>query len=244
MEREGKEKKFWTKDNLISLMAVIAFLLCIGFGLKKSYQPMWLFMIMSVAFLFFSNLDRIVKITLSKTGFTAETREVIKEAKITINELQDLAKITATLSLGLVKRTGRLGGYSYDEKEYLKKSVLQVLEQIGLSREERDKILTDSRWHDYVEFDYVYYILGGYKSNQIFTKEQLKDKKIMFPNRGLGNVLTPEELEQIFKKYDLFNDEIKEIIKDYEHYIKYRKQKRSEVWKDRENWYKLIKAKK
>lgn len=93
---------------------------------------MWLMGIISVAFLFFANLERISKLKFGKTGFEAETREVVREARSTIKELRDLSKIMVSSILGLVKRTGRFGGYSYDEKEQIKEQTVAVLMGLGI----------------------------------------------------------------------------------------------------------------
>jgi len=88
-----------------------------------------------VALLVAANLDRISEFKASKSGFearTREVREVIAEAKSTVSELQLLARNIGELTLSLVKRSGRFGGYNEDEKEKIKSSVLDVLRKVGI----------------------------------------------------------------------------------------------------------------
>ena len=237
-------KKYLTKNSLLTLMALVAFLFAICFGFIKSFQAMWLMGIISVVFLFFANLDKISKLRFDKTGFEAETREVVREAKSTIKELQDLSKIMAITTLGLIKRAGRLAaGYSYGEKENIKESVLDVLQQNGISKEERERIVTESGWYNYTELDYVHHILGGSNIPTVLPRERIADWKGL-RHRSLDNIATPEELTQFFKQIGLLNTEVKELIEDYEYYIKHRKQRRSGVWNNRASWSHFEKQKK
>lgn len=119
--RANKMKRYFKQNNLLTFLALIAFSFCVYFGISKNYGPMYILFFLCLACLFFANLDHIKRVKVDKSGFEAETREVIREARSTIKELQDLSKIMAHISLGLLKREGRFGGgYSYDEKENLK----------------------------------------------------------------------------------------------------------------------------
>jgi hypothetical protein len=66
-----------------------------------------------------ANLDRIAEFKASARGVEAKTREVIARAETAVSELQMLARIVGTLTLSLVKRSGRIGDYS-DAEEYLR----------------------------------------------------------------------------------------------------------------------------
>ena len=216
-------------------MALVAFLFAICFGFIKSYQAMWLMIIISVVFLFFANLDKISKLKFDKTGFEAETREVVREAKSTIKELQDLSKIMALSTLGLVKRSGRWGGYSYDDKEKIKDQTLSVLKKVGIPHKECESILTESNWYKYTELDYVLHVLGGNEIPQALPHERIAKWKDL-RHRSLDNLATPEELTQFFEQLGLLNGEVKELIEDYKYYIEHRKQRRPDVWSNRANW--------
>ena len=222
-------------------MTLVAFGFCVYFGVSKSYEPMWILSLLCFASLVFANLDRIKRFKVDKSGFEAETREIVKEARNTIKELQDLSKIMATITLGLVKRTGRWGGgYSYEEKEDLRDSVLNILLQIGVSDEECEEIITGTKWHQYVELDYVHHLLGGSHIPSSLPEEKIGEWK-QLRKRGLNNLPSPEELTRFLEQCELLNPNMKELIEDYEHYIRFREQRRPSVWKDRGNWFSFLK---
>ena len=235
----NKMREYLTKNNILTLMALIAFPSGIGFGLVKSYQAMWLMGIISVVFLFFSNLDKISKLKFGRTGFEAETREVVKEARNTIKELQDLSKIMASTTLGLVKRTGRLGGYSYDDKEKIKNETLDVLERLGISDEDIEMVIAESKWHKFTELDYVYHILGANLPPEILGFPKISERQKLLI-RDLDHTASPEELTEFLTHVGLLDNEANELIKDYRHYIEFRKQRRPEVWSNRGSWSHLL----
>lgn len=80
----------------------------------------------SAVLLIMANLDQIAEFKASGAGIEARTRDVLARAQNTQNELQRLSKRVASISLSLVKRSGRLGGYSENEQEQIKSSVLTV----------------------------------------------------------------------------------------------------------------------
>lgn len=229
----------------LTIIAIIVLGFSVWFGLLEDYRPMGVTFVAFVLLLLCANLDRIKWFKIGQSGVEAETREVIEEAKSTIKELQSLSKIMATTTLGLVKRTGRWGGYSYDEKEEVKESTLKVLREIGVSEEEIEKVVSESKWHEFVEFDYALSILGGSRAWPPDLPEDLRREWIEFRRKfGFNNIAKPEDLTEFLDKYGLLSDEAKELIKDYEYYIKHRKQRRPQVWSKREEWTHLRKTKK
>ena len=79
------------------------------------------------------NLDRISEFKASSKGIEARTRDVVARAETAIAELRLLAVQIAELTLSLLKRSGRMGGYTDDEETAFKDSVLGVLTKIGVS---------------------------------------------------------------------------------------------------------------
>jgi hypothetical protein len=231
----NRMKRYFTQNNLLTFLALIAFVFCVYFGMSKSHQPMWVLFMLCIALLFFANLERIKRLRFDKSGFEAETREVVKEARDTIKELQDLSKIMASTTLGLVKRTGRWGGYSYDEKEKIKNETLDVLERLGISDEDIEIVVAESNWHKFTEVDYVHYILGGSNVPGSLPENKIEEWK-QLRRRGLDSLPSPEELTLFLEQCGLLNNEGKDLIEDYEHYIKSRQQRRPTVWSNRGNW--------
>jgi hypothetical protein len=108
--------------------------------------------------LFFGNLDRIKTLRASGSGFEAETRDVINEAKDTIALLRKLAVVTAGLQVKMLAAEGRLQGpASLLQKDAQKEQLLSDLKIIGLNEEEITKVAAaDKAW---VMWDYTIYIL-------------------------------------------------------------------------------------
>ena len=130
--------------NLYIVMAVIAFLFCLWFGISTKYGAMGFSLTAFLGLMFFANIDKFSEFKAGKSGFEAKTREVtqvVNEAKTTIKELQALAKITASTTLSLVKRAGRIGGFSDEAEENIKKSILDVLDRLKIPKEEHNKAL-------------------------------------------------------------------------------------------------------
>lgn len=191
------------------------------------------------ALLFAANLDRISEFKASGAGIEAKTREVLHRAEVTLNELQTLAKQVGAVTLSLVKRNGRLGGYSDAEEAEIKSSVLSVLKQVGIQESEFPQIL--SEWHKFTDFDYAHYILGGSTIPDDATPEALKEWKDL-RSGGINKIPTPDEIELFLESHGYITPELKERINDYEHYLQIRAHRRPEDWEQRNNWGRLKKT--
>ena len=168
-----------------------------------------------IALLVTANLDRISEFKASRSGIEARTREVVARAETAVSELQLLATQVAELSLSLVKRQGRLGGYSDDEQDAIRTSVLGVLAKLGLPEKSTQSVLRE--WHHLVEFDYSHYILGGSHIPHNAPPEVLAEWKTMRTG-GLTSVPSPEELRTFLAKYGYLIAKIEDFIRDYEYY--------------------------
>lgn len=186
-----------------------------------------------------ANLDRVSEFKASKDGFEARTHNVIARAEFAVKELHVLAIQVAELSLSLVKRQGRLGGYSDDEEETIRSSVLSVLRKLGVSEETDNQILRE--WHQIVEFDYVGAILGGNFAPERATNEQIAEWKSL-RNGGITSYPSPNDIRMFLSKSNYLTTEIEERIQDYEHYIIHKTHRRINEWKNRENWGHLRKT--
>lgn len=194
-----------------------------------------------VALLVAANLDRISEFKASKSGFEARTREVsevIAEAKSTVSELQLLARNIGELTLSLVKRSGRFGGYNEDEKEKIKSSVLDVLRKVGIPESEFSAILTE--WYRFTEFDYAHGILGG-----SYIPESVDDAVLMewesLREGGIVQIPDPETLRAFLSKHNFLNEEFEELLKDYEFFCSHKIHRRPDVWQNRQHWGRLRK---
>ena len=229
---------------ILTTASLIAFGFCIYFGFSKDGKELWIMtppFIMAILFLFFANVDRLKTFSASLKGVTAETREIrdiVSEGKNLIKELRDLSKIMATTELGLIKRSGRLGGYSYGEKEEIKASTLNLLQQIGIPEKEIQTIVDKSKWHLYTKFDYVHLILGGSMIPQkIFQhQDRIKERKTLL---NINDLPSPDKLRAFLDKCGVLT-KAEEFIQNYEYYINNHKQRRPDIWNKRDEWRKII----
>ena len=181
--------------------------------------------------LFAANLDRISEFRATATGVEAKTRDVLQRAEHTLSELQVLARTVAKTALSLVKRSGRLGGYNDDEEESFKRSILNVLDEIGVPETELSDVLYD--WHRLTEFDYILYMLGhsrvpeGFEGHDIFVEWKAL--------RSFDNMASPDRIREFLTKWDILTPEREEYVKDYEYYRDHKRHRRPDVWKDRKN---------
>jgi len=190
----------------------------------------------SLAFMFImfiNNLDRISEIKASGKGFEARTREVIKEAKVTIKEMQNLVKIIVKIELSLVMRTGRFGSFSDEDKEKIKNDLLDILKQLQISMTEQQELLTE--WHNFEKLDYVHYILGGSQVPSGISNEYRSKWKVL-RRRGFHDLPTPDELTNFLINGDCLTTKRKELIEDYKYYISNLHHRRPEIWHQREEW--------
>ncbi len=175
--------------SIVAVLVLIAGLAARFFG-----GDLWMMIIAFsgfVACLITANLDRISEFKASKSGVEAKTREIVARAENTLRELQLLAVKVTELSLSLVKRNGRWGGYSDEEQEQIKNDLFSVLREVKVSEAEIQKTLVE--WHRFVEFDYAHFILGGSTiPSKLDPATQTAWKSLC--NRGIGKIPTREEI--------------------------------------------------
>jgi hypothetical protein len=193
----------------------------------------------SMAFLFTANLDRISEFRASGTGVEAKTREIIAKAETTLTELQVLAKNIGTVTLSLVKRSGRLGGYADDEQESIRESVLQVLEKVGIPKADMPGVLAE--WHTFTELDYAHAILGGHHAPDPMEPQIMEEWRAL-RSGGILKIPTPSEIRSFLERHGFLTEDSNEYLKDYEHYRQFKVHRRPEVWKAREHWGHLRKT--
>jgi hypothetical protein len=220
-------------------LSIVAVLVLVGGLIAGFFGEYW---VMAVAFAGFvgcllaANLDRISEFKASKSGVEAKTREVVARAENTLRELQLLAMRIAELSLSLVQRTGRWGGYSDEEQDRIKNDLISVLREIKISEADIQGVLIE--WHRVVEFDYAQLILGG------STVPDKNDPKTMAAWKSLGdggisNVPTPEMLERFLDEFGFMSPERREQLADYAYYRIHRVHRRPEAWAARQSWGRL-----
>ena len=218
----------------LSIIAVLALAAGMGFGYLGHTGLLIAGLFAALAFLVTANLDRISEFKASKTGIEARTREVVARAETAVEELRILAEQLAELSLSLVKRQGRIGGYSDDEQESIQSSILDVLRKLGVPESTFPGILKD--WHRLTEFDYAHYIMGGNLVPQGASAEVASEWK-QLRHRGIAHLPVPAEVCAFLSKNDYLTSELEELLQDYEHYRTHRTHRRPQVWRERQHWH-------
>jgi len=190
-----------------------------------------------VSCLIAANLDRISEFRASAGGVEAKTREVIARAENTLSELQLLARTVAELTLSLVKRSGRWGGYSDQEQEKIKTQVLDVLRNLKTPDKDLPRIMEE--WHRFTEFDYAIAILGGSivpdASNEVIEKWQT------LTSGGIVKIPSPQEIRKFLEDHGFMTEARSEYVDDYVYYQVHKKHRRPDVWQAREEWGRLKK---
>jgi hypothetical protein len=177
-----------------------------------------------------ANADRISRLKASATGFEAETRAIIDEARATIDQLRAVAKIAVQANLSLVMRSGRWGGFSFDEKESIRQASLHALDLLHIPKKEQEEMFGD--WHKVNRFDYVHLLLGRHtvpKEVQGNLELQAEWSKL----RGGGFDGNPPSVvvEEFLRKARMLDPERVELLEDYCYYENHGEHRRPDVWK-------------
>ena len=224
-----------TKRVVNYILLVIVGFLPIAVGVKHGVAVGGLAIFsLGVAYLLF-NLDRFKQVKAGLGGIEAELRETIKEAKDVLAATKKVAIMAAKTELSLTVRSGRIGGYDEREKEERKNAVLSSLQQLQVDAEEVGDILLEA--NKFTIFDYAMSILGNHIPNE-FPKDKIAQWKEL-RHLDLDNPASPEQLREFFTSIGKLNDEVEEIIQDYEHYLERKEHRRFEVWENHQEWWKL-----
>ena len=223
--------------TICGIVVLVAGLVLSFFGASTWVMPLALAGL--VALLIFANLDQISKFKVSGSGIEATTREaraVIAEAKSTLSELQLLARNVGEVTLSLVMRSGRMGGYADAEAEKIKTSVLDVLKKVGVPEAELPSVLAD--WNRFTEFDYAHFILGGSTVPDTKHNTIVEEWKKLRAG-GISNIPTPDSIRAFFVKHNVLTAKLDEYLKDYEYFLVHKLHRRPEVWAERQHWGRL-----
>lgn len=223
---------------ILSAISIAALLIAIlsSFGEESSSALVGIWLTFSL-FAFAISFPEAIK-SISFLGGKIEPRLEEK-----INELKTLAEINAKLFLDLMQGRSRLGPSSEKYMDEVYHDIEKVLRTCGSSSEEIRKI--QSNWHRWVEFDYIHGILSPRSQiHHPLVKEQKdewvkKRKQIYDSTENAQNVdaVSPDQLRELFRKFDSYDDKIKELIDDFEYYRKNKKHRDTERWKKRHNWF-------
>ena len=213
--------------NIVGIAAAIA---AIVVGILGMPGVMVVAFLLAIGLLFVANSDRIAKVRASATGFEAETRALIDEARATIDQLRIVGKIAVQANLSLVMRAGRWGGFSYDERERIRQVSLAALDQLGVSPNEREEIFEE--WHTVTRFDYADWLLRHPIVRQkTGASDGLKAEWRALRGGGFENIPSFRTIELLLQKSAVVEDEVRQLLEDYRHYETHKQHRRPEMWK-------------
>jgi len=181
-----------------------------------------------IFFMFYSALDKFVRIKASVTGFEAETRKVIKEAESTIEELQTFGKNSVLIFLSVIKWIGRAGTYSSKEEQLIENRMRSILKNLKFSDNEITSFIKESDWFKITCHDYTNKILS--KINALSLNETQKNSLIELRASRLEDISSPSKLKSVIEKHNLTSKEIDELLEDYKYYTEHCQHRRLSEW--------------
>jgi uncharacterized membrane protein len=222
MERKkmSVQKKI-SNDDIISILLLIVGIIA---GFNKCIT-LTILCFLGVAVLYcIKNADKIKNAKFSKDGFEFEFRRIMKEAEVTIAEMQELAKLVSKTALSSMKRMPIYGGYSIAQEETIKESFLKMLSKIKLSSKDIEYVLEE--YNKYIEMDYVHLLLIVNTSGLMQDEH---NELIQMEACSEDNYPSPEEIETYLEKHNFVDKLRKELLEDYKYFRANKKYRRPKV---------------
>ena len=215
--------------NIIKTILIILFIsLTFYFSLFKIDTGAILFAIFSIFFtlLFYGNKFEIVEILGAKFK--------LKELNNSIEELKELSKLTASISLDLLQECNRwIDAEDYEKRKldfFLK--IDKILSNVQISEQEKEEIY-EKYWHKWVLFDYANNAISSINlvisNNTLLTTEDRDHLKSLLCNpHCYSDVISAYKFA--IQKGIKFDDNTNEKMNDFEYYINNKKHKNKERW--------------
>jgi hypothetical protein len=217
----------------LSIAGVLIFVAGLAMGFLGYSQVMWASCVGFIGCLIAANLDRISEFNASATGVTAKTREVITRAESAVTQIQALATVVAEVTLSLVKRSGRLGGYSDADADAVLERVLGTLDKLAVPKSELPNVMRE--WRRITEYDYVLAILGSTRAPGSVDPNAIKEWNALRAG-AFSNIATPEQVRTYLTKYGFLTPDRVTYLEDYEYYRAHGAHRRPSVWHQRNEW--------
>lgn len=218
---------------VLVIASIAAFVTGVWFAAKGHWTAMWWPFGLSALFVYVAHLDRIQEVTLGKSGFKAVSKDV-REIQVGLKDLQQIM-ITMARSIATVAEcSGRIGGMPDEVNKAMKERLREALELIQIHD---PGIKTDylAEAHQFIEFDYVYHILGGAtipdRDHYCLTEWRTL--------RQFGSLTSPDEIEAFLTTHGFDTKERLERVEDYRSYRRNRMHRRPTEWDRRNKWGRL-----
>lgn len=163
----------------------------------------------------------LVKFRLTGTGLEADLEKI----RNSLEELHHLAELFGSMSLRQMQGSGRWGGYSTAQRADMRKSIVDGLERVGLPKERIGKVL-EAEW-PFMHFDYASRVKMAINKKR---PQEINEEwnALMEPySKGIGNEADPGVLRLFVEKHDLMDDELRDLLEDYDQFHKDRTHRRA-----------------
>lgn len=219
--------------TLVFNLIAIGFLGLIAFGVLAPTPWAWPSLIICLVAAGFAgllgNMNQLESFKAGTTGIEAKTREVVREARETINELHTLAEEVVAVLVDEIDGSGRWGGgHTAGEKDARKASLRATLQRIGLPDARVDAAFASERkW-----------ALTDYAVGALNMLKDRPDELIEFDkaHRDDRTAIDPAALRPLLLRAGAEPWRVA-LVDDFEHYQRTGKHRRPHIWRDRGRWH-------
>lgn len=220
--------KFWRHafySLAVTLIAIFVYLLLQG------RDGQFLALLAAFMCLVAARFDDIAKFKLSKDGLEGEMRQVLDEAKATLEQLHSVAETQSRMILWSMQAHGRWGGFDFDSQTEMRETVVANLRALGVSQAKIDAVLSVE--HPYIDFDHASFVTNAVDTTSFNVDTTAAWNEFFSPDirKGFGCQPSPDELEAFLAKWNLITGEVNERLTDYRHYLATRTHRRPDAWK-------------
>lgn len=185
----------------------------------------------------YAEFKQIKKLKLSTSGVEAEMREVLEEAKATLEQVKSLAKISAFSSLANTARSGWLGGVPEEFKLEIIQTTEKQLTELGFISSEVLEITRD--YHNCILATYKAHLLGYQPVFVDVTQQEIIREWTILRETPIATPVHPKVLHTYFDKLGLI-ETYQKRLEGYEHYFNHQKFLDFEDFKNRRSWPKQL----
>ena len=218
---------------LLTLAGLVSLFVGFIFGFLGHLQILWASLIAMVFLLLCANADRVAEVTASSSGISAKTRELVERTEGAITEIQALTMQLTKLGFSLVKRQGRISGFSAEEEQQIKADMLEVVRRVGVNESAIEQAIGE--WNSFEELDYARGILGSGWHPSGASEELLSDW-LRIRDFKFGFAPSPQALREFLEKHELLDVFRGGLVDDYEYFKNHRRHRRPNVWAKRDEW--------
>ena len=195
----------------------IAFVSAIYFAFNDQWKGMTGMLGATAMFLFFMNLDRIAE--FEWLGGKAKTREIVDEARATIEQLRHLAVVFADATITGLIASGRWGGSGADTQVRIRDELIKILRELEVDDAGIEK--AQESYVKYLSFYHAQKVLDFSPDRPSSSEVTDRWNELQGRSEVEGNLPTPEEFESFFEDCGILNQATRECIEDYRYFLKH-----------------------